>query len=247
MKTSSKSLLLLTFTVLFCTDSALVSTNSDRIWARLAWVIIIIMAIRYVPKSFPKVSRDVGLLIGSLTIGIASSMLVHEFIGVNYIQRIILIWLAYSISVLFDRAMVIDCYIKVMRFIAIYSLICFVLTPIILNLPFPILASGDATYKNLIFTNVSTTIYRNFGPFWEPGAFQIYLNLALFFILRDKSRFRVVDIVLFSLCVISTLSTTGILVLGLVFLYYVCGSSYNKKTATFFSRLLKEHYMLFRS
>lgn len=237
MKTSSRKLLLLTFTTLYCTDSALVSTNSDRIWARLAWIVIIIMAIRYVPKSFPKITHNVGLLIGALTIGITSSMLVHEFIGVNYIQRIIIIWLAYSISIIFDRQVVIDCYIRVMRFIAVFSLVCFVLTPIILNLPFPIMASGDALFKNLIFTNVSTTIFRNYGPFWEPGAFQIYLNLALFFILRDRSKFRITDIVIFTLCVISTLSTTGILVLALVFLYYVCGSDNNKKAVAIFSRL----------
>lgn len=61
---------------------------------------------------------------------------------------------------------------------------------------------------------------RNFGMFWEPGAFQIFINFALFFELFDKKP-RIHYIIIFTLALITTFSTTGFIALAVLFIYYL--------------------------
>ncbi len=64
--------------------------------------------------------------------------------------------------------------------------------------------------------------FRNCGPFWEPGAFQGYINLAFFIDMmsgnKDGGRRRYV---IYILSVISTLSTGGYIVLFVNLMYYM--------------------------
>lgn len=65
------------------------------------------------------------------------------------------------------------------------------------------------------------SFFRNSGPFWEPGLYAVFLNLALFVnLLKYKNIFSKVN-VLFIISIISTLSTTGLIVFFLIVLYYV--------------------------
>jgi len=232
MAKNSNGLLALTTFVLFSTDSALVCTNSDRIWARISWIVIMLLALYYIPKTYSKINHKKILYPVLLSTGISISMLVHEIIGINYLQRIVLVWLACAFSEFYEKERVIYAYVKVMRFIAAYSLVCFVLSPILLQIPFPSLYCGNIVYKNLLFTNLSTYSLRNYGPFWEPGAYQIYLNLALFFVIRDPKRFNYRDLLLFGITVLSTVSTAGIIVLGLIVMYYLLSVSTNKQSSS---------------
>lgn len=53
--------------------------------------------------------------------------------------------------------------------------------------------------------------FRNSGPFWEPGAFSVFLNIALMFnIINTKALWNKKNIY-FAIAIISTLSTTGFL------------------------------------
>lgn len=61
---------------------------------------------------------------------------------------------------------------------------------------------------------------RNSGPFWEPGAFAIFLNLALFFNLVTKNRLISFKNLILILAIITAYSTTGILVLFLILTWY---------------------------
>lgn len=66
-------------------------------------------------------------------------------------------------------------------------------------------------------SNVSGTI-RNAGIFWEPGAFQVFINLALFFTLKKenfllsiKRKWTLITIAIYVIAIITTTSTTGYL------------------------------------
>ena len=50
---------------------------------------------------------------------------------------------------------------------------------------------------------------RNAGPFWEPGVFVVFLNIALFFNLFIKKKFFERTNILFIVCIITTFSTSG--------------------------------------
>ncbi len=61
-------------------------------------------------------------------------------------------------------------------------------------------------------------IYRSQGLFWEPGVYQIYLNIALHYFLFYARRYLWAALAL--LGVILTLSTTGVVIAGLQIAYF---------------------------
>lgn len=100
-------------------------------------------------------------------------------------------------------------YIKSMSLISAVSLVGYFLTPIISRLPFiPIINNGQKTVACLLLTNIDISTNRNWGPFWEPGVFSIYLCLSLIFLLSEDE-FNIKSIVLNTLALITTFSTTG--------------------------------------
>ena len=112
-----------------------------------------------------------------------------------------------------------DIFIKVMFCICVISLIGFfayIFLPVLYKIN-PVVTY--TTYSNL-FIYVDTQHYtRNMGLFWEPGAFQTFVNIALLFeILKKEINIKI--IVVFIMTIITTYSTTGylalILVLGLL-------------------------------
>ncbi len=75
------------------------------------------------------------------------------------------------------------------------------------------------SFEETLFTD-----HRNSGPFWEPGAFGIFLCIALILNhIENRNIFTQKNIV-FILCIISTLSTSAYIVLGIFFFYI----NYNK-------------------
>lgn len=76
----------------------------------------------------------------------------------------------------------------------------------------------------LLHTFLKEFSYRNSGMFWEPGAFQGYLNLALLFLFIFKSKISKSQFnkyfYLISIAVVTTLSTTGYIILFLYILLY---------------------------
>lgn len=82
---------------------------------------------------------------------------------------------------------------------------------------------------NLYYTQLgnpeSGLVYgaRNCGPFWEPGAFQGFLNLSLWFELtlnRKRDLYWKIRVAVFIITVLTTLSTGGYVVLFSILLFY---------------------------
>ncbi|OAN14368.1 O-antigen ligase family protein [Exiguobacterium undae] len=61
---------------------------------------------------------------------------------------------------------------------------------------------------------------RNNGIFWEPGAYQALLNIALFLTLKIKLKYKKMYIPLLVLAILTTFSTTGYIITALIFLYH---------------------------
>ncbi|MFC4478240.1 hypothetical protein [Flavobacterium chungangensis] len=120
---------------------------------------------------------------------------------------------------------VLDQLFRVLKFVALLSLINFLFSPIFSELSF--LVSTDRIFIRTLgfifnyassFNVLGIDIYRNQGIFWEPGILQIYLNV-LFFIttfVRNSSFYRWLSVFL----IISTFSTTGLLLLVIQILVY---------------------------
>ena len=115
-------------------------------------------------------------------------------------------------------------YKKIICFFCIVSLFCFTLNCIGVVIPYIIMPSSGIDGGQVL--RVSSVIYtqlydvehnlgltlRNCGPFWEPGAFQGFINLALFFDFynhRSSGSFFSKESVVYIITILTTLSTGG--------------------------------------
>lgn len=105
---------------------------------------------------------------------------------------------------------------------------------------FPILKTDEfTTYVNLYVYCINTAImHRNCGVFWEPGAFQIYLNLSLLYVLHDETvRKRKIKIAVLVIAILTTISTTGYICLALILAAYFLKSNMKSKFKMLFFAL----------
>lgn len=139
--------------------------------------------------------------------------------------------------VLILRNLFIQYYIKIIIFFAIISLICFMLNSFGLILPYipiqstnldggNIMRVSSLLYTQLYNINSEELALRNCGPFWEPGAYQGFLNLAITLLIltnniRDKKFW--INIAILIVTIITTFSTGGYIVLffNLLLLIYM--------------------------
>ncbi|WP_128548319.1 hypothetical protein [Larkinella soli] len=100
----------------------------------------------------------------------------------------------------------------------------------------PLIASTDSLYSHnpniIIYTFNpfaqdlvgSVLVKRNSGPFWEPGAFGIFLNLALVFNIIRKKALINRENVWMAIALFTTLSTAGYLTLFIILIGYLLAS-----------------------
>ncbi len=107
---------------------------------------------------------------------------------------------------------------------------------------------AKTTYKREIFfyTFLQKMNYRNFGMFWEPGAFGGYLNLAVVFLGLTKDRVTkrayVYSLGVLTVALLTTMSTAGYVVYPLALLLHCRWRPGNRKEAAV--RLLVGMYVV---
>lgn len=109
----------------------------------------------------------------------------------------------------------IESYKKVLFFLTVWSLSTFGLSfvfPKLITL-FPYIQTKEALpVFNLFFSVVSDNTYvaRNYGLFWEPGAFSIFLNIGMFFELFASKMVNRRHIFIYIITILTTMSTLGV-------------------------------------
>ncbi|GAA4457299.1 hypothetical protein GCM10023189_27780 [Nibrella saemangeumensis] len=110
----------------------------------------------------------------------------------------------------------------------------------------PFFALGKSLYETssniIIYTfnpYAKEVIIRNSGPFWEPGAFAVFLNLALIFNLAYRKTLLNRQNNLFIISIITTFSTAGYVTLFIILIGYVLTSqSIGRGVKAFYVTLL---------
>lgn len=119
-------------------------------------------------------------------------------------------------------------YVKILKWICIISLICYSLSWVIPFTSFPFYREevlGTNVFKFTFYHNWGWGSYnnRNSGFFWEPGAFQCYINLAILFIFMDSkhevTNSKIPYLILFICTLITTQSTTAYLIVSIIIFY----------------------------
>lgn len=141
------------------------------------------------------------------------------------------ILLAFFISTFLEKMSFVKIYINLMVIISVISLAHFVIALFFEKAVnyFTINSTEQGHYYSMFYTwgwenyGQGMVIFkRNSGPFWEPGAFQIFIVFAILFCIRYSysvenpgSKLLILLITLFS-----TQSTTGLIILVLLILLY---------------------------
>lgn len=121
---------------------------------------------------------------------------------------------------------------RVLKFLVLLSLIGFLLSFFNLGKRVEFGASGYAanTVFHIFYYYANAQLgflnfFRNQGIFWEPGLLAIYANiflyLALFYFEERKA------VVLAIICILTTLSTTGIFIMSIQLAYLIIGKKFN--------------------
>jgi hypothetical protein len=226
------------FFVIYITDTLLFATNAARLFlfAKRFGVVIVTM-IMFFYKAFVK-KDTVNLTVIFLSCSILCSAINANRIitGYSYYTMIACIWFGYLSSKNWSLEKFSHCYCRIMRIIAIVSLVGWLFASQITSIgAIPVVTNTVGyKYKTLILTAIPMITHhatRNMGPFWEPGAYQVYLNIALFFTLFvEQNRKKTFNVLLFVITCLSTLSGAALIPMLLMIAAYTFE---NKKVKSF--------------
>jgi len=148
-------------------------------------------------------------------------------------------FMAYYFIALITQERFVYIFIKIVFVLSVISLVFFSLTysSVFMNfistkvaIYFTSLGSKESEFQdikqstNILIYNFKDYAFaynRNSGPFWEPGMFAIFVNVALYFNLIIEKTFFSFRNIIFLLTIITTFSTTGYIALIFALLIYL--------------------------
>ena len=116
-------------------------------------------------------------------------------------------------------------YFNMMAALAGISLICFFYNCYVGKLPGIVLDERRSSI--IVYTQIYGEYFllRNAGMFWEPGSFQGFLNMALFFsMIIPTQKYMKIKLLLIVAAILTTFSTTGYIALAFVAVLYVANN-----------------------
>lgn len=144
----------------------------------------------------------------------------------NYIIFLMYFTIAYLVYASIDLKDFILVFNKIMYFLCFFSLVTFltsIIFPSIIEL-FPVVSnSAGLNVHNLLFSvvNNNSIFSMNYGVFWEPGAFQTFINLALFFQIFILKDLKLKYIFIYCITIFTTFSSTGYIAVALLFVAFL--------------------------
>lgn len=216
------------FFIILATDSFVVFANTNQMIMRIFQLIMIIAVIgMFFKHTCSRVIIDrkvIGLVFTCVSL-LMGMFILRDFTG-GYFLKIILFIFGYYFYKSISIEAFVRCYIKCMKYITVFSLLVYIFQGLIVKIPFiPVIDNGRVNVYFVGLTNIyngnQQGINRNWGPFWEPGVFQIYLIIALMLVLFFTKKPNKKEAVLFSVGIITTFSTAGYIALVILYMAYI--------------------------
>lgn len=213
---------LLVILLIYGTDTLMFKTNANPYPRYISWGIICMLAVWCLLKYRIDYVMKNLMLMGCIMIG--NMFLVGDITG-GYFFKILLMVCGLYITKTMNWETFKFWYIRIMYIISIFSFLCFCFSYLLVKIPWlPEISNGNYIFKSLILTNIITVpsqlserifVYRNYGPFWEPGVFQLYLLLGIMFSLFGVKKIKIKESIIFSITILTTFSTAGYILLFL--------------------------------
>lgn len=219
---------LYTLMIIFLTDSLLFGTNSNVVLLYGARYFLILFTLFLLVREITYTKKiDLILLFLSISILISSFLAGRLYSGYSYYTIISLLWFGRLFALHFDLDSFSYVFCKLMRIITIISLLGWLFASYVVSIDWlPIITNTVGNkYKSIIFTNIPVIPHhalRNQGPFWEPGVFQFYLNVAIYltlFVVKNP-KFKIFDLIIFNFALISTFSGAALVPMFLILLAF---------------------------
>jgi hypothetical protein len=194
--------------------------------AMVAVAIVILIFSRFQKTIF---SHDFAVRLKRSFAFFVISLVMPIIYGKDNVKQMVIFLVAMTIGYLFTLFIRYDdfkeLFLLIIRFLSIYSLITFVIGNIFSSdfLSFlPIFERKGSLFFNfgLSVYNFSLAAPRNYGIFWEPGTFSIFLCVALYIELFEKT-FNIKRILLLVVTIVSTVSTLGIICMVMLFAAFI--------------------------
>lgn len=210
--------------LLICADSAFYLVNTQTGTVRMLIDLFAILSLILIKGRITINRTSTSIVLVMLLISLLSGVMTLEM------KQTIVIITAIAIGWLFTNVVSYSnfktLYTRIMFFLAVFSLITFAVSivapQLVKLLPQIVRQSGGTNYYNAFFSVICNSNYvsRNYGIFWEPGAFSIFLNIGLFIeLFQQKASIK--NVAVLCLAILSTLSTLGIACMLVLVMGYV--------------------------
>ena len=140
----------------------------------------------------------------------------NDIMTLGHYLLLIAFGLAFALIVKFETF--VEYFNKTLLFLAIFSLIFFFIGQGYHSVPVyadTFNSVNDVSYRSILdlYFGYTYDFARNTGPFWEPGIYSLVLIIGIVFELLVKKKPNIIYILVFAGTVISTLSTSGMILL----------------------------------
>lgn len=141
----------------------------------------------------------------------------------------------FFVSIVFDKAEFASSYNKVLYILCIFSLcataLFLVIPQVVISLPTVETEIIDVDFYNAIFTIVADNshVLRNYGIFWEPGAFAVFISIAIYHEFFEFESISIKRVVIYTATLLTTLSTLGVVCLAVLYIAYFIDSALNSQ------------------
>ena len=222
--------------IIYSTDSLIVSLSANRTIEYGSYAILGMFASIFLVKmlmhNHGRISWDILLCVVCVFL---SSIMNFDKSLIGLIKIFCLI-IGFYIATEFDQKKFIKAFVLMMTLIEIASLVVYVLKDFLIGLHiFPIITGYKGQqFANFFFANVrvnSVSSFRNWGPFWEPGAYQAYVIVSLLFLMFDNLEFKYKNlmIIIHIITIGTIMSTTGFLAVPFLLIAFILDRSTSKK------------------
>lgn len=239
-KIYGKFLSLLVVLELFVTEDVLVfgTLDSSKLINFRYGVQIVCFLLMLVFVKRIKITKDFYAITFLSGIVLISGLINLDF-RLGYLFLVMIYLSVFLCLQLIDIDAIMELFYKSMVFICLYSLVVYgirVFFPGFLS-HFPIIT--NVANIDFYFCGLSNAIVhpggliRNYGPFREPGVFQMFVVIALIYCLFKKEKINIFNSIILIITLCTTFSTTGYIALFLLLAAFLFHNNKINKTAKF--------------
>lgn len=203
--------------------------NAKMTYLSLLAVVLLVCIVRGKLKRVNKYNATVVFALAALSV--IQVLLNGTMVTTSYINSMVVSYLPFVIcffvAEVMDAQSYMEKYTNIMVAICIVSLVCFTIAvsqPMIAWAISKSVEFNDHIYNISWFYTWGWSVHvfsRNSGPFWEPGGFQGFILMALLMVLfKREHKWAKVKIVIYILTILTTGSTTGYILLGIIIVLF---------------------------